>query len=143
LPGSGLQLIEPPWKSILSNKGILPLLWERNQGHPNLLPARFAEGDAVPPGWVRKPFFSREGANITIATGAGELIESDGPDSDGPCILQAYHPLPDFDGNYPLVGSWVVADRAAGLGMREDSTRITQDSSRFIPHAILPDAVLA
>src|SRR5262245_25520570 len=31
--------VEPPWKMILSNKGILPVLWEVFSGHPNLLPA--------------------------------------------------------------------------------------------------------
>lgn len=41
LPRSGLHLIEPPWKAVLNNKGILPLLWERFHGHPNLLPAFF------------------------------------------------------------------------------------------------------
>jgi glutathionylspermidine synthase len=35
--------IEPPWKAILSNKGILPLLWEMFPDHPNLLPAYFAK----------------------------------------------------------------------------------------------------
>ncbi len=39
LPGSGVQLLEPAWKAVLSNKGILPLLWQRNVGHPNLLEA--------------------------------------------------------------------------------------------------------
>jgi glutathionylspermidine synthase len=39
-----VRWIEPPWKAILSNKGILPLLWERHRGHPNLLEAYF-EGD--------------------------------------------------------------------------------------------------
>src|SRR5690606_21907524 len=29
LPGSGLRLVEPPWKLLLSNKGVLPLLWAR------------------------------------------------------------------------------------------------------------------
>ena len=29
---------EPPWKSILSNKGALALLWELHPQHPNLLP---------------------------------------------------------------------------------------------------------
>jgi hypothetical protein len=28
--------IEPPWKAILSNKGILPLLWEMFPNHPSL-----------------------------------------------------------------------------------------------------------
>jgi glutathionylspermidine synthase len=41
LPGSATQFVEPPWKMILSNKGILPLLWEMYPDHPNLLPAYF------------------------------------------------------------------------------------------------------
>ncbi|NNC10068.1 glutathionylspermidine synthase family protein, partial [Corallococcus exiguus] len=44
LPGSGVQLLEPAWKAVLSNKGILPLLWQRNVGHPNLLEAHFDDG---------------------------------------------------------------------------------------------------
>jgi len=42
-----------------------------------------------------------------------------------------------FDGGYPLIGSWVVGDRACGMGLREDSTAITLDTSRFVPHAIV------
>src|SRR5205823_12933913 len=33
---------EPPWKMLLSNKAILPLLWELFPGHPNLLRADLA-----------------------------------------------------------------------------------------------------
>ncbi len=137
-----MQLLEPPWKAILSNKGVLPLLWERHRGHPNLLEARFDDGDAsLPPprGFVRKPLFSREGANIEITTADGARIATDGPYGGGPSILQAFHPLPAFDGHYPLVGSWIVADRACGIGMREDATLVTQDTSRFVPHAIVDD----
>lgn len=134
-----LQLIEPAWKAILSNKAVLPLLWERHTGHPNLLPARFADAGErdVANGWVRKPLFSREGANIRMRSEDGRMLESTGPYGDGPAILQAYHPLPKFDGGYPLVGSWVVQDTAVGMGIREDHSLITQDSSRFLPHVIL------
>jgi len=38
-----------------------------------------------------------------------------------------------------LIGSWVVADQAAGMGIREDASPITQDTSRFMPHAIVED----
>lgn len=139
LTANKLQLIEPAWKTILSNKAVLPILWERHQGHPNLLPAVFAEegNQDVPQGWVRKPLFSREGANIQIRTVDGESIESDGPYEDGRAICQAYHPLPKFAGGYPLIGSWVVADAPVGIGVREDSSLITQDTSRFLPHAII------
>src|ERR1700748_270085 len=39
--------IEPPWKAILSNKGMLPLLWQMFPGHPNLLPAFFDDDPAA------------------------------------------------------------------------------------------------
>lgn len=133
-----MQLIEPAWKAILSNKAVLPLLWERHEGHPNLLPAHFESADRnLSPGWVRKPLFSREGANIDVLTHEGEAISSPGPYDDCGAILQAYHPLPSFDGHFPLVGSWVVADEAVGMGMREDTTLITRNTSRFVPHAIV------
>jgi glutathionylspermidine synthase len=138
LPRSGLQLIEPPWKAVLSNKGIMPLLWERYAGHPNLLPAFFEESADTPlsPGWVRKPMFSREGANVHIALPNGEHIRSPGRYTQCPVIRQAFHPLPHFEGGYPLIGSWVIGDTPAGIGIREDATLITRDTSRFVPHII-------
>ena len=138
LPGSGLQLLEPAWKAVLSNKGILPLLWQRHRGHPNLLEAHFDDGSALPAGWVRKPLHSREGANVAMHLPDGRWQESEGPYA-GPCIVQAFHPLPAFAGNYPLVGSWMVGERACGIGIREDASRITRDSARFLPHAIIDD----
>lgn len=136
LPGSGLRLLEPPWKLLLSNKGVLPLLWERYRGHPNLLEAHFDTGDALPAGWVRKPLFSREGANIEMHYADGARLAQPGPYA-GPAIRQALHPLPAFDGAWPLTGSWVVGDAACGMGIREDDSPITRDSARFVPHAII------
>ncbi len=136
--------LEPPWKMLLSNKGILPLLWEKYPGHPNLLPAFFEQpGDSLKPGWVRKPLLSREGANVELLTDSGERIQAAGPYDDSPFIRQALQPLPKFrdqargQDTYTMIGSWVVGDSAAGIGIREDSTLITKDSSRFLPHIIL------
>jgi glutathionylspermidine synthase len=70
LAGSGAMFLEPAWKAILSNKGLLPLLWDRHPGHPNLLPAFFdddAAGKAdLGNSYVRKPLFSREGWDIEL-----------------------------------------------------------------------------
>ncbi len=139
LPASGVQLLEPAWKAILSNKGVLPLLWQRHRGHPNLLAAEFDDGSELPRGWVRKPLFSREGANVAMHLADGSWQESEGPYT-GPAIRQAAHPLTAFDGGYPLIGSWVVGDQACGMGIREDNSRITRDSARFVPHAIIDEA---
>ncbi|WP_105101438.1 glutathionylspermidine synthase family protein [Microbulbifer pacificus] len=139
------QMVEPAWKMLLSNKGILPLLWSRYPDHPNLLPAFFetASSEPMAAGWVRKPLFSREGANVDLITGGGEEISAAGPYADGRYIRQAFQALPKFRDEhrnadtYAMVGSWVVGDRAAGICIREDATLITRDSSRFLPHIIL------
>ena len=140
LPRAELRLVEPPWKSILSNKGVLPLLWERHPDHPNLLPAYFDDDPraSLAPGWVRKPLLSREGANVELRWPDGRLERVGGPYGDGRFVRQALHALPRFDGGgYPLIGGWIVADRASGMGIREDDTPITRDTSRFVPHAII------
>ena len=67
-------------------------------------------------------------------------LHTDGPYDDGPCIRQACHALTRFDGHYPLIGSWVVGDRACGIGIREDSSLITRDTARFVPHVIVEEA---
>lgn len=132
------RFIEPLWKVLLSNKGILPLLWQKHQGHPNLLPAFFDDGkQALNAGWVRKPLFSREGANIELITHSGERLFQLGPYDDAGYIRQAFAPLPKFGDSYTLIGSWLVGDMAAGMGIREDNSLITKDSSRFLPHIIL------
>jgi len=132
--------IEPPWKAILSNKGILPLLWEMFPGHPNLLPA-FFEDDSnaarLGASFVRKPLYSREGANITLISGGATLVEHEGPYGAEGFIRQALAPLPDFSSQYPVLGSWLIDHVPCGLSVREDENPITGNTSRFLPHAIL------
>lgn len=136
---SDTLFIEPAWKSILSNKGILPMLWDAHKGHPNLLEC-FNDpdpGKKLPAGWVRKPYYSREGSNVEMVDQAGKRIFVDGPYTDSPYIIQKYAPVPKFGDNFTLIGSWVVGDKACGIGIREDDSLITKDSSRFVPHIIL------
>ncbi|WP_337880166.1 glutathionylspermidine synthase family protein [Rheinheimera sp.] len=135
---SQTQWLEPAWKMLLSNKGILPLLWQKYPNHPNLLESHFEQpGQSLGAGWVRKPLFSREGANVELVTTAGEHISEPGPYHDAAFIRQRLQPLPKFGDSYTMIGSWVVANSAAGIGIREDNSLITKDSSRFLPHIIL------
>lgn len=134
------QFIEPPWKAILSNKGLLACLWEMEAGHPNLLPAFFA-GDprcaGLSPRHVRKPLYSREGANITLLEQGTVLDSDDGPYGAEGFILQDAAPnLFGSAGQYAVLGSWLVASQACGLCVREDASPITKNTSRFVPHYI-------
>jgi glutathionylspermidine synthase len=140
VPASGVRFIEPPWKAILSNKGLLPLLWGMFEGHPNLLPAFFEDDPgaaALGDTYVRKPLLSRQGANIGIFQGGKALFQSDGPYGEEAHIVQGFHPLPEYDGKFPLVGCWLVASEAVGLCIREDSTLVTSKEARVVPHIIL------
>jgi glutathionylspermidine synthase len=143
--GAGLaeaptRWIEPPWKAILSNKGILPLLWEMFPDHPNLLPAYFEDDpNAAKLGasFVRKPLFSREGANIALVRDGVTLVQQEGPYGAEGFIRQAFASLPNFSGQYPVLGSWLVDHTPCGLSIREDENPITGNTSRFVPHTIL------
>eukprot|EP00927_Polykrikos_kofoidii_P071932 TRINITY_DN6810_c1_g1_i1.p1 TRINITY_DN6810_c1_g1~~TRINITY_DN6810_c1_g1_i1.p1 ORF type:complete len:1098 (-),score=155.66 TRINITY_DN6810_c1_g1_i1:84-3356(-) len=84
-PDPGMIWAEPPWKLVVSNKAILPLLWEMFPDHPNLLPAFFTASEAKAYedlrkpsaseewGWVSKPRFGREGIGIRYSFGAPSL----------------------------------------------------------------------
>jgi glutathionylspermidine synthase len=61
------------------------------------------------------------------------LMETDG-DYRPPFVYQRYYPLPQFDGNCPVIGSWMVNGYACGIGIREDTSPVTQNTSRFVPH---------
>ena len=140
LASASTRWIEPPWKAILSNKGMLALLWEMFPGHPNLLPAFFEDDpNAARLGatFVRKPLYSREGANIALIRAGETVAEQQGPYGAEGFIRQALAPLPNFSGQYPVLGSWLIDHAPGGLSIREDENPITGNSSRFLPHAIL------
>jgi len=140
LPGSSTRWIEPPWKALLSSKGILPLLWEMFPRHPNLLPAFFEDDPKraeLGNSYVRKPLHSREGANVEIIIDGNVVTADDGPYGVEPKVLQAVAPLPAFDGNHTVLGSWLVGGAPAALSVREDVGPITKNTSRFLPHAIV------
>jgi glutathionylspermidine synthase len=122
--------LEPPWKMVLSNKAILPILWEMFPDHPHLLPASFHRSD-LPGACVEKTIHGREGDGVRLLA-AGEAGAS------GARIWQAACPLPVFDGRHAVIGSWVIGDKAAGIGIREDPSPITGNASSFVPHYFVP-----
>lgn len=134
--------LEPPWKLMLSNKGLLPVLWELYPDHPNLLPAyespaQFVDVSGARASYIKKPRLSREGANVTLIE-AGRTVEENGGDyGEEGYIYQALAPIPSIAGNHPVCGVWVVNHEACGLGIREDIRRITGNLSRFVPHRMV------
>jgi glutathionylspermidine synthase len=152
--------IEPIWKMLLSNKGILPILWQLYPNHELLLEAHFdtspspggprpASGTWVspPPGhsmtsYVHKPLVSREGANITVVRDNATIASSEGT-YHGRQIYQALAPeaafdAPDGRARHPVLGLWMIDQECCGLGIRESAGLITDNLSSFVPHFFVP-----
>ncbi len=140
IPKASTHFVEPAWKMLLSSKALLPELWKRFEGHPLLLPS-FYEDKSGPPRkgtYARKPVLSREGANVSKMED-GSVVQITGSDFNkeydkAGYVLQAWYELPTFDGFHPVIGSWVVGDESAGMGIREDVNSVTGNGSHFVPH---------
>jgi glutathionylspermidine synthase len=126
--------IEPAWKMILSNKSILPILWQLYPNHPLLLAAFFEPSSLT--NYVKKPKLSREGANIEIIQSGIGTNKTEGEYGEEGFIYQELFSLPEFDGKYPVIGSWIIGEESAGMGIREADGLITNNKSRFVPHLI-------
>ncbi|WP_433517086.1 glutathionylspermidine synthase family protein [Nonomuraea sp. CA-143628] len=126
--------IEPLWKTLLSNKALLAVLWELYPGHPNLLPA-YLDGPRDLDSYIAKPLLGREGASMRVVTPDGTQ-ETPGSYGQEGYVYQEFDALPDFEGERPVLGAWVIADEAAGMGIRETTGLITDDTSSFVPHRI-------
>ena len=141
-PPNATVWIEPIWKMLWSNKGVLPVLWELNEGHDVLLPAIFETDpretiERVGPSFVRKPLLAREGANARIVIDGNTAEE--GPDQDygeEGFVVQRYTRLDDGYGANPVLGVWTVDMEPVGLGIRESESLVTNNLSRFAPHVL-------
>jgi glutathionylspermidine synthase len=130
--------IEPPWKMLLSNKGILPILWGLYPQHPNLLESRFDnEGEMT--AWIRKPLLGCEGANITLH-GRGRHFETEGSYGAEGFIFQELAALKSFGEVHTVIGSWLVGHEeisACGIGIRESGSPVITNTSSFVPHLFM------
>lgn len=135
-----MRWMEPVWKMLLSNKGLLPVLWELFPGDELLLEAHFSGQPHAMWDFVRKPLHSREGANVEIVR-TGITMESTGGPYTGPQIVQALAPEASFADNrkpgarrHPVLGLWMVDQECCGMGIRESAGLVTGNLSSFVPH---------
>lgn len=136
-PHARMGILEPPWKMLLSNKALLPLLWRLFPNHPNLLAASFNQAD-VGPRFIAKPILGREGANMTISRDGQAITSTGGSYGSERRVYQALADVPVHDGQHVILGSWMVGQRAAGIIVRESENPIVVNTSRVVPHYFVP-----
>ncbi len=129
------QWIEPSWKMLLSNKAILPILWELFPNHPYLL-ASYFQKPAYLEHFVKKPLLSREGANIEMYYDREMIYATEGEYGAEGYIYQELASLHRAETGFMIIGSWMIGQESCGISFRESDMPITTDKSRFIPHII-------
>lgn len=67
----------------------------------------------------------------------GAIQEQTGGPYEGPFVYQRLAPMRQFDGHYPVFGSWVVEGISCGCGIREGDSLVTTNLSRFVPHQMV------
>ncbi len=125
-----VEIVEPPWKMLLSNKAILPVLWEMFPDHLNLLPSRARAARRSTARASRNRSTAARAPDVVLI-GAHEI----GRQARRTASTRRWRRCRVFDGWHALIGSWIVGGKAAGMGMREDREPITRNTSRFsVPH---------
>ncbi len=138
--------MEPVWKALLSNKAMLVKMWELFPNHPYLLEAHASESNISADSgmWCKKAIHGREGANVyqydastkACVLGQGSHIVDEY--SEWGYMYQNWHQLQNIDGYYPILGSWVIGDKACGMSVREDRNPITGNDAFFACHVFIP-----
>lgn len=133
------RFIEPMWKMMLSNKALLPILWELHPGHPLLLPAAWSREEMNRHGihqWVEKPIYGREGEGVSIYEYGTPSVRARGTAESEKMIYQQRTSLFQAGGRHFVWGLWMVDGNCCGLSARGDASPITGNLSRFHPHRI-------
>jgi glutathionylspermidine synthase len=132
-----IRLIEPAWKMVASNKMLLVTLKTLFPDCEYLLDATASAEVAA--GWddyVKKPVLGREGANVSLVEAGQVGAANSGPYDEDLFVYQRRARLLEADGNFAVLGSWVVNRQACGLGVRESTGPITSNLARFVPHVM-------
>jgi len=126
--------IEPAYKVILSNKMLLVYLHKLFPGHPNILPAYFNNPGNLGGNYVKKPVYGREGWNVEVVKNNETQERNNGEYGEEGFVYQQLFDIPRFDGNIPVIGSWLIGGISAGMGIKETTGLIHGNMSKFCPH---------
>lgn len=125
--------IEPIWKMMWSNKALLAMLWQMYPDHELLLPA-YLDGAHGMQNYVRKPLLGREGSGVAVVKDRMAVEGTLEANSAEKYVYQQLASMAHADGKTAVFGSWLIDGEPAGMGVRESSGLVTNNTSSFVPH---------
>lgn len=119
--GERLEVVEPAWKMLLTNRGIMERMWDMYPFHPVLAETHAA---ATGFGWdqpaIARPKFGAGGLVARRGEVAGGRFSSGlamDAEADEGEIIQAIVPMASDGARLDV---WIVGDEPVGMGVRED-----------------------
>ncbi len=132
-------IFNPAWTMVMQSKGLLKILWDMFPNSPYLLKTTYEQPiRAGGEKFVKKTMLGREGANVAIFNGWGELEEERGGDYEHyPYIYQSFAQLAhDAEDYYYQAGVFYIGE-ACGIGFRRAKGRIMDNGSQFLGHTVI------
>jgi len=127
-------VLNPPYTLLFQSKGMLKILWDLFPNHPLLLETSFSPLQGKKQ--IKKVFFGREGANVSIIGSDGEvLMENGGKYGDQPSIYQEFVEFPRDDSKRCYQAGLFYAFESCALGFRRGG-EILNNTSKFVGHII-------
>lgn len=127
-------ILNPAYTLLFQSKGIMKILWDLFPNHPLLLESSFSPLISKP--MVKKPFLSREGANISIFDKDGKKIyQSDGDYENQKFLYQEFYEFNKDEKDSSYQAGLFFAYEGCALGFRKGLV-VLDNSSKFVGHYI-------
>ncbi|RKS84793.1 glutathionylspermidine amidase/synthetase [Orbus hercynius] len=136
-----VNVFEPLWTVIPSNKAILPVLWSLFPNHRYLLESTFELNDnLIQQGYAIKPIAGRCGNNIELVNHDEQVLDkTSGRFDQQENIYQQLWCLPKVDNKYVQICTFTVGGHYGGSCLRSDASLVIKGASDMEPLRVLND----
>ncbi|QIQ20560.1 bifunctional glutathionylspermidine amidase/synthase [Zophobihabitans entericus] len=135
-----VNVFEPLWTVIPSNKAILPVLWSLFPNHRYLLESTFELNDhLIQNGYAIKPIAGRCGSNIELVIEDQTLDKTAGKFAQQENIYQQLWCLPKVAERYTQICTFTVGGHYGGTCLRSDRSLVIKGESDMQPLRVLAD----
>ncbi|WP_392558434.1 bifunctional glutathionylspermidine amidase/synthase [Orbus mooreae] len=136
-----INVFEPLWTVIPSNKAILPVLWSLFPNHRYLLESTFELNDhLIQQGYAIKPIAGRCGNNIELVSHNEQVLDkTSGRFARQENIYQQLWCLPKVANRHVQICTFTVGGHYGGACLRSDTSLVIKGESDMEPLRILAD----
>lgn len=132
-----MGVVEPAWRWLMSNHGLLSVLWRQYPRHPNLCRAATDSGslggcDVV----LSRSFLGLDHARTRIMV-HGQVVSDSDPAAAvtaGGTVWMEMPPLFEHDKGYAVIDAWIVGEKCMGMTVRESPDPLVGPEARIVPH---------